>query len=247
VCRHLAAVSDVPFPLAPLLFGQPHALASQARNPRHQTSGTTNPDGWGVAWYPPGADVPEQYRTVTPIWEDEEFARRSEGIECTAVLAAARLASPGAAIDVSGNAPFVAGPWAFSLNGIVDGFRDGVGDALRARISERRRAALTGDSDTEVLFASVLDRLEAGNAPDRALAAAANEVLSMTTGRLNLLLTDGHAVYGTRYGNSLFRRGSLLASEPLDSQTAWREMRDDSLISRDANGGWARSPLKGRS
>ncbi len=231
MCRHVAYVGG-PISLYEVLFGAPHALARQAECPRHQQSGDTNPDGWGVAWYH-GAGAPEVYRSVTPIWDDHEFAARSRDVECTALLAAARLASPGAAIDVTGNAPFVAGSWSFSLNGIVRGFTEGVGDELRTKLEPARRDALVGDADTEVLFAMVLQRIDAGIAPDAALEQVVAEVLRLTTGRLNLLLTDGTTVYATRLGNSLFRLGSCVASEPLDDQD-WREVRDGSISRHDA-------------
>ena len=130
--------------------------------PRLQTSGTTNPDGWGVAWYVDGDTTPDRYRTVTPIWEDRAFADRAHDLRSGAFLAAARLASPGASLVDTGNAPFVAGRWSFSLNGIVYGFRDGVGDALRARVRADRLASVVGDADTEVLFALVLQDLDDG-------------------------------------------------------------------------------------
>lgn len=235
MCRHLAYVGG-PASLHELLFGAPHSLAAQARRPRHQTSGDTNPDGWGVAWYS-GAGAPQVHRSVTPIWDDTEFARRSRDIEATAVLAAARLASPGAAIDVTGNAPFVHGSWSFSLNGIVYGFTDGVGDELRATLTPERRQAIVGDADTEVLFALVLQHLDAGMAPQDALERVVVDVLAITTGRLNLLLTDGTTVYATRHGNSLFRLGSCFASEPLDEQSAWHELRDPSVSTHDGRAG----------
>jgi gamma-glutamyl hercynylcysteine S-oxide hydrolase len=229
MCRHLAFVGD-PAVLAWPLFDAPHALARQAEHPRHQVSGTTNPDGWGVAWYPRGRGVPEHHRTTTPIWDDVEFADRARSLTGTAVLAAARLASPGATIVETGNAPFVSGPWAFSLNGIVDGFAGEVGSALRALLEPARVDALVGDADTEVLFALVLQHLAAGAQPSAALARVIEQVTARTTGRLNLLLTDGEAVYATRYGNSLFGRGGTLASEPLDDDPAWREIRDQSVV-----------------
>jgi glutamine amidotransferase len=239
MCRHLAYVGP-PISLHQLLFGAPHSLARQAEVPRHQTSGDTNPDGWGVAWYT-GAATPELHRSVTPIWDDHEFARRSALVECTAVVAAARLASPGATIDVEGNAPFVSGRWAFSLNGIVHGFPDGIGDELRARLTPARRDAIVGDADTEVLFQLVLQLLDDGVPAEDALERVVTDVLAVTTGRLNLLLTDGTTVYATRVGNSLFRLGSLFASEPLDDQDAWRAVHDDSVSTHDAWGGSTRS------
>lgn len=228
-----------------VLFGAPHALARQARHPRHQAPGTTNADGWGVAWWERGDAEPRLYRTVTPIWDDRDFEDWSRDLRATAFVAAARWASPGATIDVTGNAPFVAEGWAFSLNGIVHGFADGVGDELRAQLTPERRATLMGDADTEVLFALVLQHLDAGTAPDDALELVVHDVLERTTGRLNLLLCDGQRLYATRCGNSLFRLGpSMYASEPLDDQTSWREVPDPGVARLDASGGGIRGLRK---
>jgi len=235
MCRHLAYVG-APASLAGPLFDAPHSLARQAEHPRLQTSGTTNPDGWGVAWYGPDHDEPARYRTITPIWEDTGFAARAPSITSRAFVAAARLASPGATLVEAGNAPFVSGPWAFSLNGIVDGFRDGVGEELRARVDPHRLEAIVSDADTEVLFALVLQAMEAGTDPGSALAGVVHEVLSITTGRLNLLLTDGRRLFATRYGNSLHRLGTALASEPTDDRAAWGEVRDESIVAIDTAG-----------
>jgi gamma-glutamyl hercynylcysteine S-oxide hydrolase len=229
MCRHLAYLGT-PTPLSDLLFDAPHSLAHQAERPRLQTSGTTNPDGWGVTWYPDGAGTPEQYRTVTPIWDDAGFSERAHGITSRAFLAAARLASPGATLVDTGNAPFLSGPWSFSLNGIVDRFPDGIGDDLRADLRPDRQGGIVGDADTEVLFAMVLQHLDHGIDPAGALAKVVRRVLAVTTGRLNLLLTDGHRLYATRWGNSLFRLGPVVASEPTDDRPDWTEIPDRSLL-----------------
>lgn len=243
MCRHLAAVGDA-LSLHELLFGAPHALARQAEHPHHQKPGTTNPDGWGVAWWESGATEPRVYRRVTPMWQDTEFEELSRDVRCTAVVAAARLASPGATVDVNGNAPFVAEGWAFSLNGIVDDFTAGTGDALQATLSPTRRASIAGDADTEVLFAMVLQHLDAGVAPADALERATADVLAVTTGRLNLLMSDGRTVYATRWRNSLYRLGSLYASEPIDDRPAWTEVDDGSVGEHDSTSGSTRSLRK---
>jgi glutamine amidotransferase len=170
------------------------------------------------------------------VWDDDAFVDRSRTITSGAVLAAARLASPGAAITESGNAPFCDGPWLFSLNGIVHGFTDDVGDELRARVTPRRRDAIVSDADSEVLFALTLDRLDAGEPPPDALAGVVRDVRAITDGRLNLLLTDGNQVAGTRAGNSLFACDTTIASEPLDDATAWAEIPDDSVVRVDDDG-----------
>jgi len=225
MCRHLAYLGP-PVGLDALLFTAPHSLAHQAERPQHQISGDTNPDGWGVAWYDAPHTVPEWYRTVTPVWADRDFAARAGSLRSGAFLAAARLASPGATLVDTGNAPFVDDTWSFSLNGIVHGFPDGPGDQLRARVEPGRRARIVGDADTEVLFALVLQHLAAGTPPAEALAAVVHDVLAVTTGRLNLLLTDGALVHATRVGNSLFRRGPVIASEPTDDEPGWVEIPD---------------------
>ena len=229
MCRHLAYVGN-PAGLAGPLFDAPHSLARQAEHPRFQTSGTTNPDGWGVAWYPADRAAPEWYRTVTPIWEDTAFARRAASIRSGAFVAAARLASPGATLVDTGNAPFVSDEWAFSLNGIVNGFPDGVGEELRTRLHGARLESIVGDADTEVLFALVLQALDGGTDPATALAGVVGDVFTVTTGRLNLLLTNGRRLFATRAGNSLWRLGTTLASEPIDEQPEWSEVPDRSLV-----------------
>jgi len=229
MCRHLAYLGPTTA-LSELLFDAPHSLAHQARCPRLQVSGDTNPDGWGVAWYAPAASAPEWYRTVTPIWDDDGFATGARSLRSGAFLAAARLASPGASLIDTGNAPFVAGHWAFSLNGLVHGFPDGIGEELRARVQADRRSGIVGDADTEVLFALVLQLLDAGVEPGDALATVVHDVLAITTGRLNLLLTDGARVFATRVGNSLARRGPIIVSEPLDDEPGWIDVPDHSLV-----------------
>jgi glutamine amidotransferase len=235
MCRHLAYLGPA-VALSDLLFTAPHALARQAEVPRHQTSGTTNPDGWGVAWYDEPGAAPRGYRTVTPIWDDDAFATRVASVRSGAFLGAARLASPGASRVDTGNAPFVDGRWAFSLNGIVHGFHDGVGEELRARLRPARRDALVGDADTEVLFALVLQHLSDAMPPIDALVTVVRDVLALTTGRLNLLLSDGAAVHATRVGNSLFRCGPVIASEPTDDAPGWREVPDRSITVLTADG-----------
>jgi glutamine amidotransferase len=235
MCRHFAFVSSTPLALGDALVGAPHALVAQARRPKHQTSGDSNPDGWGVGWFDDDGRV-QRYRAPVPIWDDPELDRLASSITTTAALGAVRLASPGATITESGSAPFTDGEWLFSLNGLVEGYYDGVGDELRGLTTPARLDEVDGDADTEVLFALTLDALDAGAAPADALLEVVRLVEARTTGRLNLLLTDGRIVAGTAWGNSLFRGGAYVASEPLDDGTGWRRVPDRSVIVHDVHG-----------
>jgi glutamine amidotransferase len=211
-----------------MLFDAPHSLCEQAEHPSHQAPGRVNKDGWGVGWYGDDAKLADRYRTTTSMWDDTEF--RAGDVLSTAFLAAARLASPGATLDAKGNAPFRADPWLFSLNGYVKGFHEGVGNTLRAALSNARRAAIEGDADSEVVFALVLDRIDAGDGPGDALRAVIAQITSLADAKLNLLLTDGHVVHATRFGNSLFVKQGVVASEPLDDDDAWQEVPDCSIV-----------------
>ena len=116
MCRHLAYVGP-PIAVSEPLLDASHALVRQAQNPRYQLSGEDNPDGFGVVWYERGTAHPWRYRTTMPMWLQPGLANAFVGVHAHALVAAARLASPGLPIDVANNAPFVSGHWSFSLNG----------------------------------------------------------------------------------------------------------------------------------
>ena len=91
-----------------------------------------NADGWGVGWWDRAVrPEPARYRTASPMWTDRSFRSVAELVRSGAIVAAVRSATPGSPIEATGNAPFTAGPWLFSLNGYINGFRDGVGEQLR--------------------------------------------------------------------------------------------------------------------
>ncbi len=244
MCRHFAYLGP-PVTLASFVLDAPHSLLDQARDARLQDSGTTNPDGFGVGWYPvdaPTGTRPERYRNAAPIWTDTELPELAARTKATAMLAAVRLASPGAPIEVTGNAPFVSGPWLFSLNGVVHHHFDGVGAELRTRVSSARAAAIEGVTDTELLFAFALDRMDEGSSPGEALAATIAAVTALSTGKLNLLLTDGRCIAATAWSNSLFtdtraaEGATVVASEPFDAAPGWTRVPDRSLVEVDRTG-----------
>lgn len=211
-----------------------HALARQARSPRHQVPGVTNEDGWGMAWWE-GATL-RQHRSTVPLPDDHDGHALVRAVSAPAFVAAVRRATPGSALVETGNAPFTADGLTFSLNGFVGGFHTGAaGGVLRRAIG--RHHDIDGDTDSEVLFALVRDRVDAGSDPATALAVVVERALAAAEGpsRLNLLLSDGAAIWATRHSNSLFslRRpdGAVaVASEPWDDDPAWIEVPDGSVL-----------------
>lgn len=238
MCRHLAYIGPRR-PLASLLYEPGHSLEAQSFKPRHQTEVTMNADGWGVGWWDHAVrPEPARYRTATPMWADQALRTPAELVTTSACVAAARAATPPTAVVATGNAPFTAGPWLFSFNGYLVGYAGPRGEALRRSVSSARFQGIEGTADSEVLFALLLDRMDAGATPARAMAGLVTDVVAQGDAKLNLLLSDGHAIAATTCRNSLFsladtglaRGGVLLASEPLDDDPAWTLIPDGSLV-----------------
>lgn len=252
MCRHLAYLGPARS-LSSLLYEPELSLERQSWKPLQQRDGAINADGWGVGWWDPAVRAtPARYRTAAPMWTDRSFRSVAEVVHAGAITAAVRSATPPSPIVDTGNAPFSAGPWLFSLNGFVVGFRGSVGEHLRRQVSERRAVAIEGTTDSEVLFALVLDALDAGATPADALAGATAAVLDRADAKLNLLLSDGERIIASTCGNSLFTLvddglaagGVLVTSEPLDHDGRWERVPDAAVVEATI-GGLEITPLRG--
>ena len=242
MCRFVAYLGP-PMTLQALLYDPPHSLVRQSWAPRYQREGAVNADGFGVGWYDHAVrPEPARWRSARPAWAERSFASVAGLVWSSAVLAAVRDATPPAPVEESGTPPFTAGPWLFAHNGRVDGFagRGPTVGRLRRLVSDTRSAGIEGASDSEVLFALALDRLDAGLPPGPALAGVVSAVAEVAPARLNLVLTDGHRLAATACGDSLFVRegeGSLLvASEPHDDDPRWQPVAEGSLLIADRLG-----------
>jgi glutamine amidotransferase len=240
VCRHLAYVGPS-VTLEQLILEPPHSLLQQASAPRYQTHGRFNADGFGVGWYDRHIRVePARYRTTRPLWADTSFASFSGLVRSNAVLAAVRSASPGMPVEETSTAPFTDGLWLFSHNGFVPGFDGETGRVLLSAVTETRRQMIAGSTDSELLFALVLDRLDAGAPPADALTSVVTLVeRNQPDARLNFLLTDGERITATAWHNSLFvlddraRTGAaVVASEPYDD-SSWEPVADRFVVELD--------------
>ena len=234
MCR-LTAYLGQPVTLEDLLVLPPHALIKQAHMPKHQTHGIDNLDGWGVGWY--GLDrrrEPARYRTATPVTEDRSFASFAGLVSSGAILAALRSATPGFPIEETGSQPFTSGPWLFAHYGTIERFQEKIGNVLRAHISPGHLAVIEGVTDSETLFALALDRLDAGDTMSEALAWVVATVNEVTSGRMNLAITDGYSLAATAWGNSLYVLDGgdrlIAASEPYDGDERWQRVPDASLV-----------------
>ena len=237
MCRFVAYLGP-PVTLDTLLLTPAHALATQAYAPRHQRHGRINADGFGVGWYAPDTRVePARYRTTAPMWADNSFASMAGVISSGAIVAAVRNASPGLPVDESCTAPYTHERWLFAHNGRVEDFPGPVAVRLRRQVSDERAAQLQGVTDSEVLFALVLDRIAAGACAADAIKAVIGDVLKVApASRLNVCLSDGDSIVATSCGDSLFtlsdpdRGAVVIASEPYDDEPGWTEVAGGSLV-----------------
>src|SRR5262249_12469426 len=180
-----------------------------------------NADGFGVGWYADGDPVPARYRRAVPIWGDQSLPDLARVTRSAAMLAAVRSATPGTELGESAVAPFASGSWLFSHNGVLNGWAlPALGGrppgappqgGLRALLTPAgeppaplQRLLMTVNPlslealvDSAFLWALVLERLRAGDAPDIALAATIGSVEAVGGSRgFKLLLPRRRAVGG---------------------------------------------------
>jgi glutamine amidotransferase len=137
----------------------------------------------------------------------------------------------------------------FAHNGAIEDFRRTAMRPLRDSLSDESYAGLLGTTDSETIFAGLLDRLRK-NPED--LAESIAETISLVTGvcnelglraTLNLAVTDGKVMTFARHStegpsNSLyfvesgeaFPRAVVVASERLDDDPGWRAVPDRHLL-----------------
>jgi gamma-glutamyl hercynylcysteine S-oxide hydrolase len=234
VCRHLAYVGP-PVTLASLVLEPVHSLLRQTYAPADMRGGgTINADGFGAGWYPEPSGPAARYRSLQPMWSDASFAAVAAATRSGGMLAAARSATVGMPVTETAAAPFVEGRWLFSHNGVIRGWPHSVA-APAAALPVTDLLTLDAPTDAALLWALVRHRLRAGADPGDALAGVIAEVAAAAPGsRLNLLLTDGTAIWATSWGHALSlradERSALVASEPLDSDPGWHPVPDQHLV-----------------
>jgi glutamine amidotransferase len=218
-----------------IVSAPPHSLLVQSYRPREMQSGTVNADGYGAAmWLDDGHPEPALYRTAVPIWADLNQRWMNERLVARSLIAAVRSATPGVGFEVANVQPFAHGRVAFTHNGFITDFRHGAQRAIRERLGRDAYESIEGSSDSEHIFALVLEGT--GGLADAVRVALAR--LDSVCGALDrtavatLLLGDGEQLVGARWARGVapatlywapFRDGVCLASEPLDG-SRWKEI-----------------------
>lgn len=233
-----------PVPLAHVISEPEHSLVVQSYQPKEMTAGTVNVDGFGVGWYNRAlAPTPCVYTSIIPIWSDRNLPGLSRHIASDCIMANVRSATTGFGLDQSNCQPFVHGRLAFMHNGFIENSRQGLLRKIRDALRDEYYQHIQGSTDSEHIFALVLNFLHGREYTQQTLAQALREtvaqLLAWTQGQqmhmaLNIVLTDGENVVALRFANSspapslyslrnstAFPEAVVIASEKLSAEPGW--------------------------
>ncbi|TSD99769.1 ergothioneine biosynthesis protein EgtC [Skermania sp. ID1734] len=237
MCRHLGYLGPAVAVSEPVLRGE-HSLYRQSWAPRDmRAGGTINADGFGVAWWRTDGSV-SNYRNPMPIWTDPAVGDVLSQIEATAVVAAVRSATVGMPVDRGACAPFTAGRWAFSHNGVVPNWRTTLGQ-LATSLSPAHLLELEAPTDSAALWLQLRARLTQERRGSDWVAGelaefAGSVVAAAPDARLNILLSDGETLWATTYYHSLSLLSDdasvVLSSEPYDRDPNWQPVGDRRIV-----------------
>ncbi|MGH6945098.1 MAG: class II glutamine amidotransferase [Geminicoccaceae bacterium] len=205
MCRLYGLRATAPTTVACCLVRARNSLMAQSRR---DLQGFCNADGWGIAAYRERA--PSIRREASAAHQDDDFRAAAEGAVAQTLLAHVRHATVGA-IRPENTHPFGCGAWSFVHNGTVPYFEQ-IADAMLSAMTPEHRAAIRGSTDSEHLFHFVLARHE--REPERpllkSLMASLRQVLAWCRAigdhprlGLNVLLTDGERMVGSRWQRTL--------------------------------------------
>ncbi len=220
MCRLLGIVSSEPTDFKIVLREAPLSMAALSKEHR---------DGWGIAVFDEDTRGWCVEKGVACACEDARFHQLAVGSRGELLVAHIRQKTVGET-SLENTHPFERGRWVFAHNGTVKDV-----EWLRRNSSRERLAEILGQTDSELLFAWVLTRLDeagvadqpASDATDSALGAATRAAREKTGfGAFNFLLSDGTTTYAHRLGRSLH----LLDRGPSDALRTRRKAHDGTVL-----------------
>lgn len=250
MCR-LAAYLGPAIPLENIIVRPRHSLLVQSQGAR-EAKMAVNGDGFGFAWYAPGAPEPGQYRDVLPAWSDGNLTSLCRLLTAPLFIAHVRASTTGETSRTNCH-PFVSGVWSFAHNGQIGDF-ERLRRPLEALLPDPLYLQRRGTTDSEVLFLLMLaDGLDGDpkGAVEAALARLYDAFAAQGSTpflRLTCVFADGRQVHGFRHATDGFapslylatrldHGGRALASEPLDGDGPhWQRVPEDTLVTLSESG-----------
>ncbi|MCB1376855.1 MAG: class II glutamine amidotransferase [Alphaproteobacteria bacterium] len=186
-----------------------HAQNSLLKQGIQDAEGLSHGNGWGLGVFTDGLPVVE--RRSWAIWHGEHFAESAARISSRTVISHVRRATVGPPA-MENTHPFCDGRWVFAHNGTIPKFSM-VKPRLLEEIAPRHRDQIAGVTDSEHVFRYFLSLLE--REPDRpphdVLHDCVSNVIDLCAAvdpqimpALNLLVSDGKTMFGSRLGRTLW-------------------------------------------
>jgi predicted glutamine amidotransferase len=202
-----------PLTLASLVVDPANSIINQSLR-AHESEDPLNGDGFGVGWYAPDlSPEPAVFRSFTPAWSNRNLINVAKVTRSPCILAHVRAATPGLPVSELDCHPFTNGPYAFMHNGDLAYF-PAIRRKLMEHLSDRAFATIHGGTDSEHVFATVLDKLWGATVSDPAVALATSltgalrDLLALSAGAangeqedsyLNIAISDGARSVITRF------------------------------------------------
>ena len=259
MCRLYAMHANEPTRVECGLVKAQNALMAQSQG---DMEGMMHGHGWGVADYPDGVPVIE--KQVWAAYHGEHFAKAAARVYGRTAVAHVRRATVGAT-SVENTHPFHNGRWIFAHNGTVPNFSR-VRDLMLPAIDHFYLDEIRGTTDSEHIFYYLLTLWR--NHPEEQLLRLVGKGLAQIVQwsrdvdpdariGLNIVLTDGERLVGSRLGRTLWHlererifecaicgrphvhhdagenyRAVEIASEPITDEN-WQEMADGTVYEVD--------------
>lgn len=206
MCRLYGFCATEPTKVECTLVHAQNALLAQSES---DASGKSHSEGWGVATFLDGK--PEIEKQAWAAYHGEHFRRTAANVYAKTVIAHVRRATVGQP-SLLNTHPFVVGNWAFAHNGTVPKFKQILPQILE-HILPHHHKDIKGQTDSEHVFAyirSLMDQSE-GEPISNVLRKAALNIESLVHEHapnaklgLNIMLTNGKGIWGTRLGRTLY-------------------------------------------
>ena len=239
-----------------------HAQNALMRQSETDAEGLVHGHGWGVADYRDGLPLIE--KQTWAAFHGEHFRKTAARVYAHTVIAHVRRATVGGT-SIENTHPFHHGRWIFAHNGTIPNF-PAVRDRMIDHIDPLLRNDIKGTTDSEHIFYYLIglrmrhpDHLlrDLVGSGLRRIISWSNEIDPAAPIGLNIVLTDGDQLVGSRLGRTLWHlvredivtcgicgqkhvhhkaghdyRGIEIASEPITNEN-WRPFSDGVVYSID--------------
>ena len=216
MCRFIAYLG-APIIVDELLLKPANSLVHQSYS-AGEMSQVLNGDGFGLGWYVHHiSDRPGLFRSITPAWNNNNLLYNASLIQTDCLFAHIRAASAGS-ISEANTHPFHYDQFLMMHNGEIPQFQR-IKRRLLSLLDDELFLWIKGQTDSEHIFALLMQHFRdmRGSGPPltedqiRACFQKTFDVIAElvkeagitdTVSTYNMMVTDGHRIFGTRYSSS---------------------------------------------